>query len=145
MTPPTVPFPLFPSITAICQAQPVVLAYLFGSYARGTADAESDVDLAILADPLLTRSQRRELRFLLMCQFADALRLPLERLDLIVLQDVPILLQHNVVRGGQILFAADADTRREFEIGVECAYDDEAPALARDAERTLERLLSPAA
>ena len=35
------------SLAAVCRSYPVSLAYLFGSHARGTADAESDIDVAV--------------------------------------------------------------------------------------------------
>ncbi|MDB5310173.1 MAG: nucleotidyltransferase [Gemmataceae bacterium] len=132
------------AIQAICRAHPVVLAYLFGSHARGTADSESDVDIAVLADESLTPLARSELRFRLMRTLAENLALPLEQIDLILLQDVPSLLQRNVIRGGSVLFARDTRARREFELFVDRRYEDESPDLEREATITVERILSHA-
>lgn len=132
-------------IADACRPEPVVLAYLFGSHARGTADAESDIDIAVLADPHLPAEARAELRLHLMQTFAEALHVPVERLDVVVLQDAPLLLRYNVVRGGRPLFTRDAAARRAFERSVERSYDDQRLSLAQEADRTLDRLLSPAA
>jgi len=130
------------TIRTICHSQPVVLAYLFGSHARGTVDADSDIDLAILADASLLPLQRSELRFRLMRTLAEELNVPLEQIDLIILQDVPSLLQHNVIRNGRVLFARETSARREFELAVERRYDDESPYLEREADITVKRILS---
>ena len=50
------------SIKAYFETQPVLKAYLFGSYAKGTADFESDID--ILVD--LDHNQKIGLRFVKM-------------------------------------------------------------------------------
>lgn len=132
-------------VNAACQSEPVLLVYLFGSHARGTADEESDIDLAVLATPDLTPEERRELRFRLMRACADALGMPLERIDLVVLQDVPVLLRYNILRGGRLLFARDLALHHEFLLDTERRYADERPFLDREADLTIERILTRSA
>src|SRR5437016_2520034 len=95
---------LVAGIPGVLSPYPVELAYLFGSHARETADDESDVDIAVLANPALSQDERRDLRFDLLPACSQGLSLPITTIDLIVLQDVPALLQYNVIRHGQVLF-----------------------------------------
>lgn len=142
MTPQTPPQPLARNIQQALRREPVVLAYLFGSHAHGRADSESDVDIAVLADSSLSRGERQTLRLKLMRTCAEALTLPIERIDLVVLQDVPVLLQYNVIRGGLLLCAKNPSVRPAYEFAVEQSYDDERPLLEREADLTFERILS---
>ena len=68
-----------------------------------------------------------------------------KQINLIVLQDVPLLLQHNVVRIGEPIFARNTDVRRAFVIGVEQAYEDEEPYLERETAIMLKRILATTA
>lgn len=126
----------------LCRSQPVVLAYVFGSHARGMADAESDIDIAVLTDPSLSKDERFDLRFRLMRHLAVSKNIPVEKIDLVVLQDVPVLLQYNVIRNGQMLFERSAGVRHDFEFSVEQRYEDEAPSLDREADMTIQRILN---
>lgn len=130
------------SLAAACASQPIVLAYLFGSHARDAADDESDIDIAILAEASLSKEERHRLRLKLMRDFADALGLPVEKMDVVVLQDVAILLQYNVIRQGRPFAVQDRSTKIEYELGVERRYDDEAPFLTQEADLTFQRILS---
>jgi hypothetical protein len=128
------------SIAAACRAPGVLLVYLFGSYARGTADAESDIDIAVLASPLSPEARRR-LRLDLLARCTDILAAEERHIDLVILQDVPVLLQYNVVRSGILLAGNDAD-RIAYELQVERRYDDERPGLEEQTDLGLQRLLS---
>lgn len=121
---------------------PVTLAYLFGSHALGQADEESDVDVAVLVAPSVPAADRPALRVRLMRAIAESLRVPLDKVDVVVLQDVPALLQYNVVRGGRLLLAADRADRIAYEARVESRYEDEAPLLEREAALTVDRILT---
>lgn len=136
------PTGLSPTLADVCRSHPVVLGYLFGSHARGTADADSDIDVAVLADPGLSPNERLNLRFRLMRHLAEVLDHPLDQIDIIVLQDVPSLLQYNVIRTGQPVFERDPAARHTFELSVERRYDDERPYLERETTITLQRILS---
>ena len=130
------------SILHVCESHPVTLAYLFGSHAMGRADSESDVDIAVLAPPELTKEERHQLKIQLALSCTRKTGLPIEKIDVVILQDVPVLLQLNVIRRGKLLFAKDPGARGAFEIGVEQAYDDERPYLERETDLTLQRILS---
>lgn len=136
------PRALVSKVRAVCGAQHVPLAYLFGSHARGVVDTESDIDLAVLAAPQLSKEERHRLRLDLTRTLAEALQVPLERIDVVVLQDVPVLLQYNVIRTGRVLTASDQSLRRAYEVDVERRYEDDRPLLEQETELTLTRILS---
>lgn len=145
MPPSMLPTGLPEAIVSVCRAHPVTVAYLFGSHARGTADAESDIDVAVLADPSISKEERHALKLTLGRALASALPPSAGEIDIVVLQDVPVLLRYNVVRTGLPVFATTLSARRAFEFDTERRYEDERPLLDREADLTLDRILSRAA
>lgn len=130
------------AVAEACKPHPIALAYLFGSHAIGKADAESDIDIAVLADEPLTKGQRFGLRLELMVKLAEALGVQIENMDVVVLQDVSILLKMNVIRSGIRAYERDRQTRMDFEYGVEQEYEDEEPMIEMETEMTIQRILS---
>lgn len=120
----------------------VRLAYLHGSHARGYSDAESDVDIAVLADPSLSKDQRYDLRIKLMGAVAECPDMPSKKIDLVILQDVPVLLQFNIIRNRIVLFERDRNERISYELRVEQAYDDEQYYLERESQVIMQRIFS---
>lgn len=109
----------------------VLAVYLFGSVARGTARADSDVDVAVLyADaPPAT---------------IEGLPLDLERrirervgrpAQVIVLNTAPTDLIHRVLRDGVLLLDRVPGARIRFEIRARNEYFDLQPILARYRRR----------
>ena len=103
----------------------VVAAYLFGSVARGTESAGSDVDIGILL-----RSKQVET--------LDSLRFSLEgdlepaagrRVQVVVLNDAPPDLVHRVLRDGHLLLDRDRSLRIRFEVDARNRYFDLLPIL----------------
>ena len=108
-------------------AEGVVCVYLFGSVARGTARADSDIDVAVLLErdppPTLAGS-------------AVSLAGELERglgapVDLVVLNRAPVDLVHRVLRDGVLVFDPRPRERIRFEVGARNAYFDLKPILDR--------------
>ncbi len=92
-----------------------VAVYRFGSSADGSARAESDVDLAILATtPLST-----ELRFDVQEQLAMLLHRDVDLVDLTAASTVMAM---QVVTTGTVLYEGNAAARGEFEDRVFSAY-----------------------
>lgn len=119
------PRSLEPQIEAVLAETPVdvVAAYLYGSRARGSAGATSDVDLAVLlarAPAATLKSIARDLE----SQLERALRLPVE---VIVLNGAPADLVHRVLRDGKVLLDRDRATRIRFEVQARNEYFDLAP------------------
>jgi predicted nucleotidyltransferase len=105
----------------------VVTVYLFGSFARDTARANSDVDLAFW------RRTRSEPTF---AQQPYALAGWLEgelgrAVDLVELNRAPPDLVHRVLRDGKILLDRDPRFRIHAEVSARSAYLDLLPVLRR--------------
>lgn len=103
----------------------VVCAYLFGSAARGTARATSDVDLAVLLehDPPATLAGSG-------LRLGGELEQHLGRpVDLVLLNRAPVDLVHRVLRDGIIVFDPRPRERIRFEVRARNAYFDLKPIL----------------
>ncbi len=101
----------------------IVAAYLFGSMAQGRATSHSDVDLAVLLnlDDDMERFHRRLELMGALDRFAD------REVDVIVLNDAPPLLCHQVLKTGRLLYEADRMARVEFEVYAGKVYADLKP------------------
>jgi predicted nucleotidyltransferase len=112
----------------------VQLVYLFGSAAdEGRAEVR-DVDLAVLSEPALSLDELMRLR-------ADAVAaaggLPI---DLVSLNDAPVVLAHEVADAGRCLYARSHDAETEFVIRARARYWDFKPFLEEQWRLTGERL-----
>ncbi|MBA4182146.1 MAG: nucleotidyltransferase domain-containing protein [Anaerolinea sp.] len=109
----------------------VLAAYLFGSFARGTASLDSDLDIAILfAEPIDGRLGGP----------LDKLRDTVERAckrrcDLIDARAAPADLVHRVLRDGQLLIERDRSARIAFEVARRNEYYDLLPYLRQYRRR----------
>lgn len=132
------------AVADIARKENLVAAYLHGSAATGRMDDESDIDIAFLADAPLTRDERYALRMrcLLALMEASPDEALSDKFDVVLLRDVPVLLQYNVIRKGRRLYERNRGERMDFELSVERAYDDEEPYLRQETEIILERILS---
>jgi len=105
----------------------VAAVYLFGSQARGTSRADSDVDLGVLyhsAPPSTLLGQ----------PFAEQAELSAEigkPVDLVVMNAAPPDLVHRILRDGQLLLDADRSARIAFEVRARNQYFDVLPILQR--------------
>lgn len=112
-------------------AQGVAAAYVFGSVARGTAGADSDVDVAVLFS--------RAPESTLMGQpfaLADELRGLVGRpVDLVVLNTASADLVHRVLRDGVRVFQGDEVARVRFEVKRRNEYFDLLPYLQQYRRR----------
>lgn len=93
----------------------LVAAYRFGSTTDGTARAESDVDVAVLATRALPPLERFELQE----QLAAALG---RDVDLVDLGAASTVMAMQVVVNGDVLYSADDALRGAFEDRVFGAY-----------------------
>ncbi len=102
----------------------VIAAYLFGSRATGRARPGSDVDVAVLLSGDLDGETRFVRRLRLGAEVEDAIG---ARTDLVVLNDAPPLLQHQVLKHGHLVFERDRRARVEFEVRAGAIYADLKP------------------
>jgi predicted nucleotidyltransferase len=103
----------------------LVAAYLFGSVARGTAHAASDVDIAILLD----RDPPRTLDGLPLDLEGDLERLAGRPAQVVVLNRAPLDLVHRVLRDGVLVLERDRSARVRFEVRARAEYLDLLPYL----------------
>jgi len=103
----------------------LVVAYLFGSVARGTAGPTSDVDVAVLFDT----TPPRALEGLPVHLQNDLEHVTARRVDLVVLNEAPPDLVHRVLRDGIILVEGDRAARVRFEVRARNEYFDLLPVL----------------
>jgi uncharacterized protein len=104
-------------------------AYLFGSWARGEAQARSDVDVAVYVDeadlPATPFGYDAELSAELMAALAT------DRVDVVLLASAPPLLYHRVLRDGVRLLARDLRETTVREGRALSRYCDYVPQLAK--------------
>jgi hypothetical protein len=105
----------------------IVTVYLFGSHARGTARADSDVDLGLLyatppAPTLLAQP------FLIEAELAERLGRPVQ---CVVMNTAPVDLVHRILRDGMLLVDSAPSHRVRFEVDARNRYFDLKPTLDR--------------
>ena len=90
---------------ALSSRDEVLEAYLFGSHARGQAGSDSDVDVAVYIDETVADEGRWGYRAELTTDLMAALGT--DDVDVVVLNQAPILLYHRVLRDGIRLISRD--------------------------------------
>lgn len=110
----------------------IATVWLFGSTARGTAQAGSDVDIAVLLsrDPAPTLDGLR-------LDLRDTLEGVVGReVDLVVLNNAPVDLVHRVLRDGRLLIDREPSVRVRFEVRARNEYFDLLPILRHYRQHT---------
>lgn len=102
----------------------IKLAYLFGSRAKGLSAEKSDFDIAVLfeknpSDPLALKETA--LLSQKLTKFFPA------KIDIVSLNNAPLLLKYEVVAHGQPLYCEDEAERINFEVLIIKEYIDEEP------------------
>ena len=115
----------------------IILAYLFGSTVRGDAGRLSDVDIGVMLDENLSKKDRFDLELKLMGEIAILIKK--NKIDLIVLNEAPLLLAYNIVKSG-IILKSDETKRVKFETKILSMYTDEKYYIKRHTEETLRRI-----
>lgn len=110
-------------VTYLHTQSEIAAAYLFGSYAQGRAHPRSDVDIAVLVDETqLPESQSvfdHRLRLMTeLARFGDG------EIDVVTLNDAPLLLCHQVLLHGRLLYEGNREMRIDFEVRTGKLYDD---------------------
>lgn len=99
-------------------ARHLVGVWLFGSFARGEARPDSDVDLAILCDPPLELD-----RILMMERLAERLG---REVDVVDLASAPPALAWEVITTGKVIAAPARDELVDYTLRARWAADDDA-------------------
>ncbi len=86
----------------------IALVWLYGSRAKGTAQPDSDYDLAVAFRHFPDDAWERRLQpELLALEWADELGLPTNRLSVADINHIPLTLAYSVIRDGKVLLAKD--------------------------------------
>lgn len=104
-----------------------VAAYVFGSFARGTAGPRSDVDVAVLyaqAPPQTLDGAGFDIQ----AELEKRLGRPVQ---LVTLNRAPVDLVHRVLRDGRLVVNSDPSRRIAFEVQARNAFFDLEPHLRR--------------
>jgi predicted nucleotidyltransferase len=115
----------------------VVLAYLFGSHARGQAGPLSDVDVAVLLADRPDDGRCFDRRLEIMGGLMDILRL--NDVDVAILNQTPLALRYRVVRDGALLFCRDHQAMIEFRVRTVNEYLDFKPVIEQHERAILQR------
>lgn len=99
----------------LTQYSDIQAAYVFGSRASGSAREDSDIDVAILLSPKDDTEERFSRRLELTRTLNDHLA---PKVDVVILNDAPPLLQQEVIRNGRIICDHDRNARIDFEVRV---------------------------
>jgi predicted nucleotidyltransferase len=119
---------------AILAADPrVQLVYLFGSTSDPDRREVRDIDLAILTEQPLDLDDLLRLR----AGLVDALGAPI---DLVSLNDAPIVLAHEVADSGRCLFARSPEIETDFVVRARARYLDWQPFRAEQWRQAGERI-----
>lgn len=100
----------------------VRVAYLFGSCAKGKVGPLSDVDIAVLLDGRLDKQESFDLRLRLINGISSILKT--DKLDVVVMNNAPLLLNYNIISEGRILDSKDELERVMFETHILSRYLD---------------------
>ena len=90
----------------------IEVLYLFGSYASGSADCDSDVDVALFVDDS-KYSDNPLVDLEVGCLLDKEIN---KRVDVVVMNRVSPIVQHEVLRTGKRLFERSPKSRCSFEL-----------------------------
>lgn len=109
-------------LNKIFKENQVVLAYLFGSTAKGTTTPLSDIDIAVLFSARVKKDDYFDKRLKLASEIDKALKTG--KTEVLALNQAPPLLKHRAVYYGISIYASDARLKRIFELRVLQEYED---------------------
>ena len=115
----------------------VVLAYLFGSHARGQAWGQSDVDVAVLLENRPDDDRCFDMRLEVIGGLMNLL--DTDEVDVLILNQAPPALRYAVLRDGVLLYCRDRQAMIEFRVRAVNEYLDFKPILRRHERAILEK------
>lgn len=96
----------------------IKLIYIFGSYAKGTSNEKSDVDIAVLLEDNYNPLDKINL----LGEFCDALKR--DDIDFVILNSSNPILKHQVIKYGKLIYMEDEIIKVIFESRVQKEYMD---------------------
>lgn len=109
------------NLKSLLQEYDIKLIYIFGSYAKGNNNANSDLDIAVLLnndyDPMDKLSLIGDLTSIF----------KRNDIDLVILNSANSVLKHQVIKYGKLIFMENEDIKVNFEVRVLKEYMDMEP------------------
>jgi len=122
-------------LPAILRGRPVMLAYLFGSAADGTALPSSDVDIALVLEPKshISAYDRMKMEFDIAAEVEA--RCKIKEADVRSIDSAPLAVKGLVLTEGVLLYSRDEEFRVDYEAHYRKMYFDFLPVakIMRDA------------
>jgi predicted nucleotidyltransferase len=115
-----------PYLTDILASFPVGMAYLYGSYAKGIQNQDSDIDIALVLkdnqSPFKTLKIEMQVGALLDKKFQS-------EFDIRCINNAPLRVKGEIVTRGRLIYCSDEDFRISFETFIRARYFDFLPAI----------------
>lgn len=112
------------------------LAYIFGSSVKEKKGKLGDIDIAVLLDERLSRRERSSLELDLISKLTSLLKT--NSVDLVVMNDAPLLLNNNIIKG--IPLKSDESVRIKMEANILSRYLDRKYHIQKHARETIKRI-----
>lgn len=125
--------------TEVLAARPeVVLAYLFGSHARGRPTPISDIDFAVLLSVAVPREGYLDYQIAVTQELTHIFRS--DEVQVVILNRAPPLLAYKVIVEGRTLVCRDPVARIRFQVRATQQYLDTKPLRKVQAEAMARRI-----
>lgn len=111
-----------PQLKTVFETHGVVLGYLFGSQAQGTAGPLSDLDIAVLLSPEVPRERWPEVQIKLICDLMSVFHH--NDVDVIILNRAPALLAYEAARYGKVIYQDASQPHLDFLVLAISRYAD---------------------
>jgi len=103
----------------------VLFGFVFGSTARAEARPDSDLDVAVFLDQATAKTSCGDFHVAFLTELLQCLGR--NDVDLVILNQAPIVLRHRVLRDGRLVFSRNEARRVAFTVDTLQRYVDTAP------------------
>jgi predicted nucleotidyltransferase len=100
----------------------VQFAIIFGSLAKGTTNALSDIDIAVMIDPSFKDTTPYGYNATLTSDLMQELKR--NDVDVVILNKARIMLRYEILRHGKFIYIRDKQARIQFQINTINQYED---------------------
>lgn len=112
---------IIPTLQKYLEPYPIEIAYLYGSYARGANVQNSDIDIGVLLNSVVSKKQGSKILRNIENNLTGALQAPVQIEDIAT---VPPLLKHSIVLEGKLIMEKNKDVRIALEVRTLHEYED---------------------
>ncbi|MEW6684786.1 MAG: nucleotidyltransferase domain-containing protein [Candidatus Edwardsbacteria bacterium] len=124
--------------TYFAAREDVLAVYLFGSRSKGDFSPLSDLDIGILLREAPPLDRIFETEF---CFFSEiSSLLGIRDIDIVIANTASLLLRHEIVKYGKLIYERDKEARCDFEVLSELKYYDTEPLRQLLTQTMIERL-----